>query len=193
MSEIIFDSIDELFPIAGIENDSQGFRDNYNIIKTSLGIAKSEIEALELSTAKLTTNNDFNGNTIRNATLSEVYGTVRNYTAQIIPQSAVDISLTDGEFHNIVVSGNTLLTFKDWPAPAVHANIRITLTSNTSIARTVTFGTINSGIFKKITSEFGSTLVPLTVIPASGNSVVIDAWTIDGGNTVYLKYIGEFV
>ena len=45
-------SIDATFPVAGQDNDSQGFRDNFNQIKTDLTNAKSELENLQ-STAVL--------------------------------------------------------------------------------------------------------------------------------------------
>jgi len=38
-SNINFSSIDETFPIAGKDNDSQGFRDNFQSIKNSLEAA----------------------------------------------------------------------------------------------------------------------------------------------------------
>ena len=40
-------SIDATFPVAGQDNDSQGFRDNFNQIKTDLTNAKSELEDLQ--------------------------------------------------------------------------------------------------------------------------------------------------
>ena len=42
-----YTTIDEQFPIAGQDNDSQGFRDNFTNIKTALDTAKSEISDLE--------------------------------------------------------------------------------------------------------------------------------------------------
>ena len=35
-SNIISSTIDDTYPVAGIDNDTQGFRDNFNIIKTWL-------------------------------------------------------------------------------------------------------------------------------------------------------------
>ena len=32
-SNIVDTTIDDTYPVAGIDNDSQGFRDNFNIIK----------------------------------------------------------------------------------------------------------------------------------------------------------------
>ncbi|SVE47017.1 uncharacterized protein METZ01_LOCUS499871, partial [marine metagenome] len=40
-------SIDATYPVAGQDNDSQGFRDNFNQIKTDLTYAKAELEDLQ--------------------------------------------------------------------------------------------------------------------------------------------------
>ena len=48
------------FPIAGADNDSQGFRTNYTKIKSALEVAGTEISALQLvttNTANLVLNN----------------------------------------------------------------------------------------------------------------------------------------
>ena len=42
-------SIDATYPIAGQDNDSQGFRNNFSTIKNNFTAAKSEIEALQLT------------------------------------------------------------------------------------------------------------------------------------------------
>ena len=52
-SSIISDTIDGAYPVAGIDNDTQGFRDNFTIIKTGLATATSEITTLQNTTAKL--------------------------------------------------------------------------------------------------------------------------------------------
>ena len=54
------------YPVAGQDNDSQGFRDNFNIIKDNFVAAKSEIETLQTNTAKLNVANDFLTNNISN-------------------------------------------------------------------------------------------------------------------------------
>ena len=38
-SNIISDTIDAAYPIAGVDNDTQGFRDNFQIIKTGLALS----------------------------------------------------------------------------------------------------------------------------------------------------------
>ena len=56
------------YPIAGQDNDSQGFRDNFTVIKDNFVAAKSEIKTLETNTAKLNADNNFRNN-IQNANL----------------------------------------------------------------------------------------------------------------------------
>ena len=52
-STIISGTIDGAYPVAGVDNDTQGFRDNFTIIKTGLATAASEVTALQANTAKL--------------------------------------------------------------------------------------------------------------------------------------------
>ena len=40
------------YPVAGQDNDSQGFRDNFGVIKSNFVSAKSEIESLQNTTAQ---------------------------------------------------------------------------------------------------------------------------------------------
>ena len=47
-SKIVPGNVDGLFPTAGQDNSSQGFRDNFSAILTNFTEAKSEIEALIL-------------------------------------------------------------------------------------------------------------------------------------------------
>ena len=68
-SNIISDTIDAAYPVAGVDNDTQGFRDNFSIIKTGLSTANSEISTLQSTTAKLNASNDFNGTNIADANI----------------------------------------------------------------------------------------------------------------------------
>mgnify|MGYP003650863888 CR=1 FL=1 len=63
-SNIVADTIDDTYPVAGQDNNSQGFRDNFNIIKTNFTAAKSEIETLQNNTAKTNADNVFFENTL---------------------------------------------------------------------------------------------------------------------------------
>jgi hypothetical protein len=66
-SAINYASIDETFPVAGQDNDTQTFRDNFDTIKSSLQSAASEISDLQANAAKLNEDNDFENKIISRA------------------------------------------------------------------------------------------------------------------------------
>lgn len=52
-SSINTGNIDGAYPVAGQDNSSQGFRDNFTNIKTNFGYAKSELEDLQTKAVQL--------------------------------------------------------------------------------------------------------------------------------------------
>lgn len=74
-SQIAAETIDEDFPVADQDNDSQGFRDNFSVIKNSLLTAAGEISDLQTNSARLGSdeNNDFRGGIISNVQLLNAY------------------------------------------------------------------------------------------------------------------------
>jgi len=105
-SNILTSDIDELYPVAGADNDSQGFRDNFRLVKTGLATAATEITALQTTTAKLNGSNDFNGNVIREANFiansEEVYVTDEIVASQ-------NIRFVNGNYQIITVGADGLL------------------------------------------------------------------------------------
>ena len=63
-SNITYSTIDENYPVPGVDNDSQGFRDNFNVVKTALTTANTEITNLQSGSCKVNAANNFAGNTI---------------------------------------------------------------------------------------------------------------------------------
>ena len=68
-SAIVYTTINENFPAAGQDNDSQGFRDNFARVKTALGTAQSEITYLNNNAVDKTQNNDMGNTTLSNVIL----------------------------------------------------------------------------------------------------------------------------
>ena len=101
-------SIDATYPIAGQDNDSQGFRNNFSTIKNNFTAAKSEIEDLQTNTAKLNASNDFLGNDLTGGNL--VSNTEKLYAGGTIvaPQN---VSFANGNFQTFTIGGNITLTF----------------------------------------------------------------------------------
>src|SRR6056300_489470 len=92
------EGIDQEYPVAGQDNDSQGFRDNFSAIRGSLLQVETDLQDLENTTVKTDTDNDFNGNVIRDASLENVTEEV-NVIAGV--DSQIDINFTNGHYQSI--------------------------------------------------------------------------------------------
>ena len=104
-------SIDATFPVAGQDNNSQGFRDNFNTIKSNFVAAKSEITTLQTNRARLDQNNNFSGNEISGALFKTNYTKHHDMGSVTTDQS---ISVANGNFQTIVVGSNVTLTLADF-------------------------------------------------------------------------------
>jgi len=178
--------INEAYPVAGQDNDSQGFRDNFTLIKNGLATAKTEITALQDTRARLDEANDFNGNNISEANFikntEEVY-----VSTEIETDSNVNWSL--GHYQIITVGDDVTLTLAEWPTSGVLGKVRIALKGD-GASRTVTWSTVGGGTIKK-NSAWPSVTNNVTV-SSNVDPVFIDFWTSDGGLTVYAQYHGQF-
>lgn len=180
-------NIDGDFPVAGRDNNSQGFRDNFTSIKTALTVAKNEITDLQSDTAKTNDSNNFQGNVLENAEINMFYGSVRNNGTILAP---TEISIEDGPLQIVTFSGSTTIRFVNWPNSDLYAKIRLHLKSNTTESRTVTFSTEAGGNI--LYSGDGAAFPSPFTVESNTSEKIIDVWTYNGGLTIYIKYIGEF-
>jgi hypothetical protein len=195
MSTLNYAAIDDTFPVAGQDNNSQGFRGNFAAIRTALAQAESDITTLETNTAKKNATNDFNANTLTNATYNKFYGAVMEVaTGEVIQE----VSLANGPLQAVGFNVNGRgIQFTNWPANDKYANIRVHLyNTNSSADITVTVKTNNGGALY-ITSdiEVDGSNIPTFTLPKEGNPVVIEAWTYTGSSDIpkiFLRQIGEF-
>ena len=183
MSNIITTGFDEAFPVAGQDNDSQGFRTNFNVTKVALELAKTEITTLETNTAKLNADNDFNGSVISEAELKKNSETV--YAAGNVTASQ-NISWENGHYQTIQVGADVTLTLADWPVSSKMGKMRMQLTGD-GTERTITWAASGGGAFKTATDWPAS-----FTITSQTNPVIVDFWTINGGITVFAQYHGAF-
>jgi hypothetical protein len=188
-SQIVSDTIDENYPVAGQDNDSQGFRDNFSIIKDGLATANSEITDLQVNTAKTNEDNNFNGSLIDNAQTNRLYGTVYNTNTEA--SSTVTIDYAAGEYQIVTVTRNCTLRFQNWPKRSdnvpVYAKMRVALVPDSSTAYSATFTTVNGSV---------RTQEPSSTFPISDNpevATVFEVWTAsDGTNDMYVSVLGDF-
>lgn len=182
-SNINSTDIDAEYPIAGIDNDSQGFRDNFSTIKNSLATAKTEITDLQNNTAKLNADNDFNGNKIQEAEF--IANTQTVYSTGNITASQ-NISFTNGHYQTVQVGNNVTLTLADWPEAGKMGHMRLQITSDGS-SRTITFAASGGGEFKSHANWPGT-----FTVTSQTNPVIVEFWTINGGLTVFRQTQGLF-
>ena len=201
-SAITTDNIDETYPIAGVDNNSQGFRDNFTNIKTGLSIAKTEISDLQTNTAKLNTDNDFLAHNIANAAYYKFYGLTlphTNYTGgtgQEIDPSAAPvhvITIASGASSPVTIPFANSTSTTGWPATTSrYSHVRLLISNaNSSSSRTITFTTPSGSIKKESTLTFPFTLAANTGGDA-GRVYIFDAWTYNTGTNVFMKYVGSF-
>lgn len=139
-SNINANNIDGTFPVAGVDNDSQGFRTNFTNIKSNFTYAKNEISDLQ-SKAVLksaltggTLDNDFAGALISNAEIKGFRET--RYDLGTI-SGTVTLNHANGHYQTATTSGSISLAFSNLPAAGKLGRIRFEVTIGSS-AHTVT-------------------------------------------------------
>lgn len=197
-SNITTTSINALYPVAGQDNDSNGFRVNFGAIKTALQVAKTEISELQtkavltasVGDTPIAVTNDLGESAIINGGYNKFYGT-RSLKVQSSTDTAdnvLDASLNDGMFQEFRMYRTSTLRFSNWPADARHlyAVIRVHLIGVGSSALSLTaISSTNAGI---VIQEAGFPTLEINNLAYHA----IEAYTYDGGAHVFVKYLGRF-
>jgi hypothetical protein len=190
-SLINFAAINENFPVAGQDNDTQVFRDNFDTIKTNFSTAKTEITDLQDNAVRTDTDNDFLYNVVGSVTLNDAYLRKKDYGSAIVagPQ---DISFKQAMYHVIKFGADISLSFSEFPTGAVDATGLGQIGKATlelygdGTARTITFTTSGSTVLKKSPGFPGS----VTVTSAT-NPVIIEVWQHSAA-VIWLNYLGLY-
>ena len=190
-SLINFAAINENFPVAGQDNDTQVFRDNFDTIKTNFSAAKSEITDLQDNAARKDEDNDFLYNVVGSLTLQDAYLRKKDYGAAIIAGTQ-DISFKQAMYHIVRFGANTSLSFSEFPTGAVDVTGLGQIGKATlelygdGTARTITFITSGGAVIKKSPGFPGS----VTVTSAT-NPVIIEVWR-HSATVIFLNYLGLY-
>ena len=115
-SDINATNINRNYPVAGKDNDSQGFRDNFSRIRDNLEIAANEITDLQqkavlkraLENQEL--DNNFNGSLLKNA---EFRGARETVVVLGTISGNIALSYSNGSVFSLSTSGNVTLEFTD--------------------------------------------------------------------------------
>jgi hypothetical protein len=190
-SLINFAAINENFPVAGQDNDTQVFRDNFGTIKDNFETAKTEITDLQDNAARTDEDNDFLYNVVGSLTLQDAYLRKKDYGSAIVAGTQ-DISFNQAMYHVVKVGANTSLSFTEFPTGAVDltglgqiGKATLELYGDGS-ARTITFTTTGGTVIKKSPGFPGS-----VTVTSDTNPVIIEVWQ-HSATVIWMNYLGLY-
>jgi len=184
-SNINANNIDGAFPVAGQDNDSQGFRDNFTNAKNNFSYAKSEIEDLQSKVLlKSALNGDILSNSLSDTVLSgaQVLDFSETRVALGTTSGTVTLDHTLGHYQTITTNGNVTLAFSNWPPAGQLGRIRLAITTDAS-SRTLT---LPAAVSRGLTTVQGISGQVIT-FPAGTNTYTYEFTTDDAGTTVTVR------
>lgn len=136
MSDINTNGMNINYPVPGVNNSTQGFRDNFSSIKTNLDVAKTELNDLQgkvlvkSALNNTTLNNDMAGGIISNVETKMFRSSTYDLGASLTGVVVVDVQKGDVQYG--VVTGDVSIYFDNWPATTgnkiIQSKIQLRLT-----------------------------------------------------------------
>ena len=191
-SNINYLGINENFPVAGEDNDTQVFRDNFDTIKTSFNTAKTEITDLQTNAARTDVDNDFNNKLISGAVMLNNYD--KKFDGGVIT-APLTVDYENGNYQIFRFGATTTVEFLNFPddasLPTGLGKVTLELYGD-GTARTLTFITSGGTVIKKnATFPATFTLTSAEAAAGSGNPVMIEVWQ-HKSDRIFLNYLGQF-
>jgi hypothetical protein len=194
MSQINTNGINVNYPVPGVNNNSQGFRDNFATIRTNLNTATSEITDLQnnvvvkAALANTVVNNNMANTLISNALTRSFRASTYNLGNNISNTVIVNASLGDVQYGSI--SGNTTLQFAGWAPSGTQSNVQLILNISNSesvisfpsqVSMTGTYGVETLENFANIGN------VATISVPYGVNQLEYRLSTTDCGNNITIE------
>jgi hypothetical protein len=190
-SNINANNIDGTYPVAGQDNDSQGFRDNFTNTKTNFQYAKDEITDLQTKAIlKAPLSGGGNIEVINNMGGSPLI----NYRAQDVSYTFVDLGSVTGSqninyelgpYQQLSTSASVNLAFTGWPAAGIAAQVTV-LVNVTNVAHTITLTSLAT--WKNAVGVQGAAVSgtqAVITVPVTG-IYAFNVYTDDNGSTLTL-------
>ena len=189
-SNINTTTIKTAYPVAGQDNDSQGFRDNFTNTNSNFTEAKAEIEDIQskglFKSALIgagSLNNDMAGAIIKSAKMVDARETVVSHIAS---ENPLNLGIKAGSYHTITPNASFTLAFSDgtsadWPSTGSYSKVRLEVIVD-SVAKTITLpATVTVG---NVTGQTGQVITVSTP-----GTYVYELSTRDGGTTVAINEV----
>ena len=191
-SNINPNNIDGAYPVAGQDNNSQGFRDNFTNIKTNFQYAEDEITDLQnkvVLKAALTggtLDNNMLGSILSNAQLQDM-----SYTRVALGtlSGSVNINYATGPVQTVTTSGSISLAFSNWPNAGIAGAVTVQITVF-STAHTVTFP---AAVSVNTTGIQGLNTSTNVMTFASAGTYTFEFATSNAGATISVQQVNQLL
>ena len=181
-SAISYSSIDETYPVAGQDNNSQGFRDNFTAIKNNFTQAKTEIEDIQTNKADTDANTSFNDNVVSRAVLKDCGETVYAFGTT---GGSITLNHENGHYQTLTTNAAVTLAFTNFPSASMGRIILDITYASTAHTLTVTSATLAAD---NVTGfDAGTNIVTIS----TAGRYLYEFITPDGGTTVLMHQIGK--
>ena len=181
-STTFISSINTAFPVAGQDNDTQGFRDNYSNIKNGMQALANEVSVVQGIGVVTNATNDFaNTGIIQNAILqSSIIKTYSNTIGAIGGNQTIDF--TSGNYQIWKITSATNLSFVNFPVTN-RGVVQLQLYRDTATTTTVSVTLVASNTATSIlldTKSGSGTTNPIALTTSS--PVVYEVSSNNGDN-----------
>ena len=185
-------NIDGAYPVAGQDNNSQGFRDNFTNTKTNFQYAANEITALQnntvlkvdLATSTTPVVNNLLTSTLTNGYLQAMY---EPRVALGTLSGSVTVNYALGSYQTVTTNGSIVLGFSGFPAAGRAASVVLQVTI-TSVGHTVQFP---AAVTVNTTGIQGLNASTNIMTFAATGTYAFEFTTSDGGVTVSIGQINS--
>jgi len=189
-------NIDGAYPVAGQDNNSQGFRDNFTNTKTNFQFAADEITDLQnkvilkQALTGTTLDNNMLGSPLTNAVLSNM-----SYTRLALGSvsGSQTINYSAAMFQTLTTTGSVNLGFSNFPAAGSQAIVTVQITVS-SVAHTVTLTSLGTWVNAVGIQGLNLTSPTTAVITfAATGTYTFQFTTSDGGTTVTVNEVNKLI
>jgi hypothetical protein len=185
-SQINPNNIDTAYPVAGQDNNTQGFRDNFTNIRNNFVSAAAEITTLQNTSAVKGSSvvNDFAGGIIYDAKIQDLSASATNLGAV---SGAVAVNYSVGHYQQMSTSGSITLSFINFPVVGSYGFIRLEIT----VANTAHTVTLPSSVTVNSTGIQGYNPSTRVISFAATGVYTFDFTTVNTGSTVTISEVNK--
>jgi uncharacterized repeat protein (TIGR02059 family) len=190
-------TINDQFPVQGVTNDSQVFRDNFATIKTSLASAKTEIEQfLNHGVRDDAAVSSLNGNILSTCVMKATAEYRHAITGLQVNNFNLDYN--NGLYQNVKVGANLTINLVNFPTDTTDnfkvGKVRLHISAD-STDRKVEFTATNAALKYDSNYPFVDTSKITIKGSVTETATIVDIWQVNNGTltpSIYIKHIGSF-